>query len=116
MIRRPPRSTLFPYTTLFRSVQLTSRDQRGDPTVHVVGDPRLRVLGRRELADRRMGVRVDEARHRGDPAGVDDDVGGAADPGAVLADQPVLYIDGVGGPPGPYVIPRYERAEAGHEA
>src|SRR5258706_8527706 len=23
MIRRPPRSTLFPYTTLFRSVQLT---------------------------------------------------------------------------------------------
>src|SRR2546422_7367732 len=27
MIRRPPRSTLFPYTTLFRSV----RDVRGDP-------------------------------------------------------------------------------------
>src|SRR5256885_2782864 len=26
MIRRPPRSTLFPYTTLFRSVR---RDQRG---------------------------------------------------------------------------------------
>src|SRR2546429_9445323 len=25
MIRRPPRSTLFPYTTLFRSVQLESR-------------------------------------------------------------------------------------------
>src|SRR5256885_7356186 len=30
MIRRPPRSTLFPYTTLFRSVQL-----RGDAQVHV---------------------------------------------------------------------------------
>src|SRR5256885_10373475 len=29
MLRRPPRSTLFPYTTLFRSDQLTSRaDQR----------------------------------------------------------------------------------------
>src|SRR3712207_7461271 len=29
MIRRPPRSTLFPYTTLFRSVvQLRVRDQR----------------------------------------------------------------------------------------
>src|SRR2546430_9144828 len=26
MIRRPPRSTLFPYTTLFRSVQLLDRD------------------------------------------------------------------------------------------
>src|SRR2546430_12726851 len=37
MIRRPPRSTLFPYTTLFRSVleHLESRDQSiGDP-----GDP-----------------------------------------------------------------------------
>src|SRR5260370_10487439 len=35
MIRRPPRSTLFPYTTLFRS-QPTARDQRlpqgGTPT------------------------------------------------------------------------------------
>src|SRR5258707_11242563 len=28
MIRRPPRSTLFPYTTLFRSVRLQSRTQR----------------------------------------------------------------------------------------
>src|SRR5258707_1784758 len=35
MIRRPPRSTLFPYTTLFRSrtdarVQVGRQDQRGD--------------------------------------------------------------------------------------
>src|SRR2546422_5623135 len=29
MIRRPPRSTLFPYTTLFRSEELRAR-QRGD--------------------------------------------------------------------------------------
>src|SRR2546430_6919162 len=28
MIRRPPRSTLFPYTTLFRSRQLAGRDIR----------------------------------------------------------------------------------------
>src|SRR2546422_7411576 len=28
MIRRPPRSTLFPYTTLFRSDELTGRRQR----------------------------------------------------------------------------------------
>src|SRR2546426_9319908 len=28
MIRRPPRSTLFPYTTLFRSVQSQARDAR----------------------------------------------------------------------------------------
>ena len=28
MIRRPPRSTLFPYTTLFRSVRKTTPEQR----------------------------------------------------------------------------------------
>src|SRR5256885_12465990 len=28
MIRRPPRSTLFPYTTLFRSLELAPRDHR----------------------------------------------------------------------------------------
>src|SRR3712207_8276438 len=30
MIRRPPRSTLFPYTTLFRSVQVDAVDPLGD--------------------------------------------------------------------------------------
>src|SRR5256885_11971965 len=29
MIRRPPRSTLFPYTTLFRSARLRCSDARG---------------------------------------------------------------------------------------
>src|SRR2546427_4170698 len=29
MIRRPPRSTLFPYTTLFRSARAASHDHRG---------------------------------------------------------------------------------------
>src|SRR3712207_7764747 len=31
MIRRPPRSTLFPYTTLFRSLQRRRERQRGVP-------------------------------------------------------------------------------------
>src|SRR3712207_8736367 len=31
MIRRPPRSTLFPYTTLFRSVSVYPRPDGGDP-------------------------------------------------------------------------------------
>src|SRR2546430_10189505 len=35
MIRRPPRSTLFPYTTLFRSVSSRSRrSQRWSPSAH----------------------------------------------------------------------------------
>src|SRR2546422_3454665 len=32
MIRRPPRSTLFPYTTLFRSYSVTSCENASPPT------------------------------------------------------------------------------------
>src|SRR2546422_6986815 len=35
MIRRPPRSTLFPYTTLFRSLHRVARDRGG---IRVVGE------------------------------------------------------------------------------
>src|SRR2546429_7091301 len=44
MIRRPPRSTLFPYTTLFRSRQRDAADHRhhvahvGDRLQHAVGE------------------------------------------------------------------------------
>src|SRR5688572_33309811 len=44
MIRRPPRSTLFPYTTLFRSVPLPSLQRR--PPAHAG-----RVQRRRERGD-----------------------------------------------------------------
>src|SRR5256885_6330171 len=37
MIRRPPRSTLFPYTTLFRSISGTARETR----VAILEDDRL---------------------------------------------------------------------------
>src|SRR3712207_8629905 len=42
MIRRPPRSTLFPYTTLFRSLQETKTD--GDITISFRNDGK-RVAG-----------------------------------------------------------------------
>src|SRR2546422_7035969 len=52
MIRRPPRSTLFPYTTLFRSVRITGRDRlerhRGRSGADVVEHVR-RTGERREL-------------------------------------------------------------------
>src|SRR3712207_8464388 len=53
MIRRPPRSTLFPYTTLFRSL-----------FGHVGQDPELylRVVGDHEPAARGGGERVPDAR------------------------------------------------------
>src|SRR2546422_9329370 len=53
MIRRPPRSTLFPYTTLFRSLEEERVQGRTDGILH----------GRRGGRDRR---RADSrARHRG---------------------------------------------------
>src|SRR2546429_6094325 len=41
MIRRPPRSTLFPYTTLFRSLFLESSDMPDFPQ-QGIHDPQLR--------------------------------------------------------------------------
>src|SRR3712207_8626003 len=71
MIRRPPRSTLFPYTTLFRSaLQLLEVQPRAPEQLHgeVALDPPLdhRVHRRRVLAhdvEHGVGVRV---LHRGD--------------------------------------------------
>src|SRR2546427_5023808 len=62
MIRRPPRSTLFPYTTLFRSLQLAYR-RRGLDDAHL-------VAGVLAAADE-MHVRVDEARDDGRTLQVD---------------------------------------------
>src|SRR3712207_6937254 len=42
MIRRPPRSTLFPYTTLFRSRMREARQQRGITLYQAERDCRVR--------------------------------------------------------------------------
>src|SRR5438309_5500977 len=36
MSRRPPRSTLFPYTTLFRSLQISSRGAHNHCVAHII--------------------------------------------------------------------------------
>src|SRR2546422_8526226 len=51
MIRRPPRSTLFPYTTLFRSVAATGAECR---LVAVIGDDARGDSLRGELAQNRL--------------------------------------------------------------
>src|SRR5690349_22871086 len=51
MIRRPPRSTLFPYTTLFRS-------HSGEDGIPEPGGVRHERLGHRRPGNRAAGVRV----------------------------------------------------------
>src|SRR5258708_18825127 len=45
MIRRPPRSTLFPYTTLFRSPLQVVDDQDGRPRRALLGHQGQQLLG-----------------------------------------------------------------------
>src|SRR5438034_11840287 len=80
MIRRPPRSTLFPYTTLFRSVELALVPERRDPANPIdhfhdlVAKAGVDLLARQRLA--RLVVHrshadvplVDEAEHEWRPA------------------------------------------------
>src|SRR3712207_7433551 len=47
MIRRPPRSTLFPYTTLFRSLRRFGRDRSGAGRHNNRGGPRPLAAPRR---------------------------------------------------------------------
>src|SRR2546422_9099539 len=68
MIRRPPRSTLFPYTTLFRSLSETAgpRNGRAGRDWAVVRRPRPDPIlpdaqGNRHRPTRRTGVPVSEA-------------------------------------------------------
>src|SRR3712207_8251657 len=71
MIRRPPRSTLFPYTTLFRSTQqIVDRLRTQSMVLATASGPELRRLLVRELTavlgpdlDRSLGV----DRHDGRP-------------------------------------------------
>src|SRR2546430_7500892 len=51
MIRRPPRSTLFPYTTLFRSEPHVDDDQAAEGRAQPVRRPLLADVHHREHAD-----------------------------------------------------------------
>src|SRR5256885_12774689 len=69
MIRRPPRSTLFPYTTLFRSHQ----DRRGRPGLdaqgaHLADEPLLRLGGEVAGAPEAVGSRHPVEKVRLQPA------------------------------------------------
>src|SRR3712207_6983835 len=68
MIRRPPRSTLFPYTTLFRSDGRPGRRvARGDRNVRGVRAG-VRARRGRRVVDRRGGPPLRPPGRRGGPA------------------------------------------------
>src|SRR5688572_31908824 len=48
MLRRPPRSTLFPYTTLFRSLAYPAGGQRSSPQMHPAAERALDQARRRQ--------------------------------------------------------------------
>src|SRR5256885_9551885 len=64
MIRRPPRSTLFPYTTLFRSGGDLPSGRRGRPgrRLGAVGQPQLRGAHQPGREDELPGLAVAVAR------------------------------------------------------
>src|SRR2546430_16321780 len=54
MIRRPPRSTLFPYTTLFRSLEVAAAErERGAEAKLRDADERRYQRARHEIRDRK---------------------------------------------------------------
>src|SRR3989441_13239480 len=63
MIRRPPRSTLFPYTTLFRSLEGSFFCDVTDPR-----EAHIRPLGAERIQEPSNGLRTPE-RHNGNTLG-----------------------------------------------
>src|SRR2546429_4610062 len=59
MIRRPPRSTLFPYTTLFRSMR---KDKQWAPIIPDVTNDEFYIIG--NIADKRSEEHTSELQSR----------------------------------------------------
>src|SRR2546428_8429686 len=63
MIRRPPRSTLFPYTTLFRSDSHSGKNNKEDPDGSVVDEETAHAEKRARLHPDRADDRRRDHRH-----------------------------------------------------
>src|SRR5256886_17150084 len=103
MIRRPPRSTLFPYTTLFRSLSMNFRGSAGYGKKFI--DAGNNEWGKKMQDDVTWGVKYLVAEGIADPKKVGI-LGGSYGGYATLAGvtfTPDLYAAavGIGGPPPP---------------
>src|SRR2546425_1208231 len=112
MIRRPPRSTLFPYTTLFRSAHDWHRQRQAETARHRVGAGKIEsvllvddvgpVVLPLHLLDRAVVVIVRAQTARGGPEqpfpSLQVRIGGRAEHGRVLADEDSALGPGGGSP------------------
>src|SRR3712207_8965329 len=73
MIRRPPRSTLFPYTTLFRSARADDVGHREAGALERLLDDRQDLAGLRSGVARVRDAAVDERRRPAHPRGLTPD-------------------------------------------
>src|SRR2546422_6510166 len=64
MIRRPPRSTLFPYTTLFRSPELKARFGEAYHWWRCFGNVNVKTGGKPKLQDAKKGLGLDRKSTR----------------------------------------------------
>src|SRR3989442_14955316 len=105
MIRRPPRSTLFPYTTLFRSLTgtvlaLTSASLLVSPSLATGGLARLDFVAERVQARGRITALVAGTGHRGR---VDAPPrGGGGGSGVVGGDSGGIVAPGIAATRGPW--------------
>src|SRR2546427_7901522 len=92
MIRRPPRSTLFPYTTLFRS-RAYGGEPRAKPRRQLVGAQR-ELVEPRGVVDDHGEATLDEPLGLGPPRDVGADEGGPHAPDVVLGEPLAELGDG----------------------
>src|SRR3989454_6008401 len=96
MIRRPPRSTLFPYTTLFRSLRAAAPSESVPREIHDQGDRRHRAQHQWDAgpAVGRKSAEPQERRHgrERNPELLGDEQGGQDDEGVLIQ-----HLQGFGG-------------------
>src|SRR2546427_3229464 len=113
MIRRPPRSTLFPYTTLFRSNRLAAeqarvtglRDGAPPPVLAVEEEHVIEVVDRLEVEEERRGFPIPQEPWRGGPPPRADGPGPPPDPAGSARPFPLPVLVVPEGAPAPPRVP-----------